>query len=91
MPDFILGAVASVIFGYFGWLMFEGIVKIYRNKEGNPIQRLIVIICGIFLGTMWMAVPVVALLIEPVGTIFGLIVIVGVLFLVMKSEDKARR
>ena len=68
-----------------------GIPEIYREKETNPLLRFIGISAAIILGSMWAAVPIICLWVSPGPTIFGFIVIAGILFLILKSEGFPRR
>ena len=86
MPDFLAATIMAIILGIFGWIAFSGVMKIYRDKEGNPLVRFIGIICGIFLGSIWLAGAVFIIVYDPVGTIFGAFVIALVVFWQLKSE-----
>ena len=87
MPDFLASAGMTIIMGIFGWVAFTGVIKIYREKEGNPLVRFVAIICGILLGSVWIAVPIVLLMYDPMGTIFGLIVIAGVVIWMLYGDS----
>ena len=79
MVEFVAFAAMSLFFGYMGFLAFHGVVKIYQQRAEKPFYRLLGIISGIILGTMWAAVPVILIWNSPFGTIFGFVVIFSIL------------
>ena len=88
MPDFLAAPLMAIILGIFGWVALRGVMKIYREKEGNPFVRFFAIICGIILGSMWLGAAVFIIVVDPVGTIFGAFVIALVVVWMLKPEGR---
>ena len=84
MPDFLASALMAIIMGIFGWSMLSGVVRIYREKEGFPLIRFFAMLGGILLGSIWIAVPIMLLVYDPIGTIFGFFVVAGAVYWMLR-------